>query len=198
MGGYTAVMRYHVLLLAVLLLGVSGCRVSGPTTTAIGGDRYAEAFDEVKDVLREQGFELERVDARAGIITTRPQSSSGFFTPWVTSERRLRDEVESSFHRQRRVATVRFLGGEGDRRMEMGPVTVDVDVRVERVYQPGVRAVPASVRLRHVSEDPRGGSGTAELFAVDEGADRSLAAVLNSRIAQRLGLAEKEGGAPGR
>lgn len=185
-------MRYVLLLVVVLLGGVSGCRVSGPTTTPIVAGGYAEAFDEVKDVLRDQGFELERVDARAGIITTRPQSSSGFFTPWVTSERRLRDEVEASFHRQRRVATVRFLGGEGDRRMVDGPLTIDVDVRVERVYQPGVRAVPTSVRLRHVSEDPRHGDVSAELFAVDEGADRALAAELNRRIVRRLGGPQSE------
>lgn len=177
-------------LLLTLVLAPLGCRVSGPTTTTVESDRYAEAFDVVKDTLREQGFELERVDARAGIITTRPQNSSGFFTPWVTSERRGRDEVASSLHRQRRIVEVRFLGGEGDRRTAAAPVTVDVSARVERVYQPGVRATPASVRLRHVSEDLTRGAGSDDIFAVDHGTDRALAYELNRRIAVALGLPE--------
>jgi len=163
--------------------------VSGPTTTTVEASRYGEAFRVVEDTLREHGFELERVDARAGIITTRPQNSSGFFTPWVTSERRLRDETAASLHRQRRVVEVRFLGGEGDRRSSEAPVVVDVSSRVERVYQPGVRTPTASVRLRHVSSDPtkRGGE---DIFAVDQGADRALAADLNRRIAVKLGFPE--------
>ncbi len=177
-----------IAVLAALALG--GCRVSGPTSTTVEASRYGEAFDVVRDTLRERGFELERVDARAGVITTRPQNSSGFFTPWVTSERRLRDEVASSIHRQRRVVEVRFRGGEGDRRLAEEAVTVEVSSRVERVYQPGVRAGSASVRLRHVSEDPTLGSGAEEIFAVNQGADRALAAELNRRIAVRLGLPE--------
>ncbi len=176
--------------LFLLVLAMAGCRISGPTSTTLEPDRYAEAFEVVKDALRERGFELERVDARAGIITTRPQTSSGFFTPWVASERRPRDEMASSLHRQRRVVEVRFLGGEGDRRTSREPVTVDVSARVERVYQPGVRTPTASVRLRHVSTDPTLGAGAEDIFAVDQGADRALAAELNRRIAVAMGLPE--------
>lgn len=180
--------RFFALL--TLLALAAGCRVSGPTTTTVEAERYPEAFDVVKDTLREQGFELERVDARAGVITTRPQNSSGFFTPWITSERRLRDEVASSLHRQRRVVEVRFRGGEGDRRVSDQPVTVDVTTRIERVHQLGVRATPASVRLRHVSGDPTRGPAADDIFAVDQGVDRALSAELNRRIAVALGLPE--------
>jgi len=189
-----------MLTLALVLLGgaTGGCRVSGPTTAEVPAGRYGEAFEVVKDELRSQGYELERVDARAGVITTRPRASSGFWTPWVTDERRLRDELESSLHRQRRVVEVRFLAeGEGDVREAGGPLTLDVRVRVERVYQPGVRTPAASVRLRHVSQDPGSGAvesslvrgeGRGTIFAVDQGADRALAADLAARLRRALGL----------
>ena len=195
-------MRVSAAMLTVVLAflggGVGGCRVSGPTSAEVPAGRYGEAFEVVKDELRAQGYELERVDARAGVITTRPRASSGFWTPWVTDERRLRDELESSVHRQRRVVEVRFLAeGEGDVREAGGALTLDVRVRVERVYQPGVRTPVASVRLRHVSEDPGVGSGDTPLetgegrgaiFAVEQGADRALAADLAARLRRALGL----------
>jgi len=193
-----------MLTLVLVFLGgvMGGCRVSGPTTAELPAGRYGEAFEVVKDELRAQGYELERVDARAGVITTRPRASSGFWTPWVTDERRLRDELESSVHRQRRVVEVRFLAeGEGDVRRAGGPLTLDVRVRVERVYQPGVRTPAASVRLRHVSADPGfgdadmpleqggyGGGKRGAIFAVDQGADRALAADLAARLRRALGL----------
>ncbi len=174
-------------MLAGLILG--GCRASGPTAVTVGSDRFEEAFESTKDVLRAEGFELERVDARAGVITTRPLASSGFWTPWVTSERRLRDEVESTLHRQRRRAEVRFVTDSPDARQASTPVRVDIDVRVERVYQPGVRATPASVRLRHVARRPGEPSPHGEtVFAVDHSSDRALAAELTRRLAFALGL----------
>jgi hypothetical protein len=183
--------RRVVLVLAAALasLALGGCRTSGPTDLTIGPERFDEAFEATKDVLRAEGFELERVDARAGIITTRPLASSGFWTPWITTERRLRDEMESSVHRQRRRAEVRFVTDASDARLAKGPVRVDVDVRVERVYQPGVRATPASVRLRHVSDRPGEPSPRDEpVFAVDHSSDRALAAELARRLAAFLDL----------
>jgi len=194
-------MRTAALFLVAFGLAAAGCRVSGPTTVGVSSERYGAAFGVVKDELRSQGFELERVDARAGVITTRPRASSGFWTPWVTYERRLRDEVESSLHRQRRVVEVRFApagGGEAagelggaDVREVVGDLTLGVRVRVERVYQPGVRTPAASVRLRHVSADTTLSSRVARddagaIFAVDQGADRALAADLAARLRRAL------------
>jgi len=182
-----------LLMLGALALG--GCRVSGPTTVDVGAGRYAEAFEDAQDVLRAQGFELERVDARAGVITTRPLASSGLWTPWQTVERRVRDEAEATFHRERRRAEVRFLGPEQSPPTVDAPVRADVDVRVERVYHPGVRASAASVRLRHVAEhaDRPASADEEGVFAVDHSADRALASELARRLAERLGVARPAG-----
>ena len=170
-----------------MLLG--GCRASGPTSVTVSPERYADAFAQTRDLLREQGFELERVDAREGVISTRPQNSSGFWTPWVTTEQRLGDEVEASLHRTRRTVEVRFRGDGDDRRAADAPVRIDIGVRVERVYQPGVRVNTTSVRLRHVTENPQLVLPRDEpVFAVDHSADRALAATLTRRLADRLGV----------
>jgi len=176
--------------LLLMMLGVlAGCRTGTVTSLPVEPGGYADAFTGVTEVLRAQGYELERVDARAGIITTRPLASSGVWTPWITSERTARDEIESSLHRQRRLAEVRFLGTQGDFRLTPDPLRLEVRVSVERVYQPGVRVTPASVRLRHVSEDPGLDLPRDEpVFAVSMRSDQAAAAYLTGLLAERMGI----------
>ena len=73
-------MRAFLLLISVLVL--SGCATSRPAEFATAPGGYAAAFDAAREVLREFRFELERVDARSGIITTRPKATAGLATLW--------------------------------------------------------------------------------------------------------------------
>ena len=129
-----------------------GCRnAQGPDvyggTTSAAVPTYAEAFAHGKDVLRDLGFELDRIDARAGVITTRPRVGSGLATPWVESESPLNDLA----HRNRRRATLVFSPSDApeseDLRLYAGGVDVECRIEVERVYTPGRRPSPTSVRL---------------------------------------------------
>lgn len=143
-----------VLMVCVVCLagGMTGCRsprgadVYAGVTSGVA-PAYPLAFERAKDRLRELGFELDRIDARAGVITTRPRIGSGLATPWVPTEHGVSDLA----HRNRRVATVRFAAANGppaeDLRDHAGAVDVECSVEVQRVYVPGRRPSPTSVRL---------------------------------------------------
>lgn len=64
--------------------GLGGCASAKGTsrTVEVGAGSYAAAFDATREVLRSYRFTLERVDARAGVITTEARFSSGLATFW--------------------------------------------------------------------------------------------------------------------
>ncbi len=62
---------------------LGGCATKGPASFDVAVEAYPAVFQAAKEQLRRAGFTLDRVDARAGVITTRAKPSSGFFTPWI-------------------------------------------------------------------------------------------------------------------
>ena len=95
---------------ALVALMTVGCQSppTGPTSLRIAPGSYSATFQAVKDELRSSGFELDRIDARAGVITTRPRASAGLATPWITDESTIEQEFEGALNRQQRTVTVRF------------------------------------------------------------------------------------------
>ncbi len=141
-----------LIVLAICLLALPACRsaqgpdvYAGRTSATVGA--YEAAFDAGKDVLRDLGFELDRIDARAGVITTRSRAGSGLATPWIPTEEPLNDLA----HRNRRRATLVFSPADApptkDLRLFAGSIDVECRIEVERAYQPGRRPSPTSVRL---------------------------------------------------
>ena len=176
----------------MMAVALTGCRSApGPdvyagVTSATVSD-YPRAFDATKDVLREMGFELDRIDASAGIITTRPRTGSGLGTPWVPTS----DGLNDLAHRNRRVASVRFapVGVErpDDLRAYDGAIDVEWTIEVQRVYVPGRRPSPTSVRLGGVWRDrdlPLAGERVR--FATHIDIDEELAARGIDSLVQRL------------
>lgn len=148
--------------LSMLALGgmTTGC-ASAPaptkhTTMRIEPGSYAATFDAVKDELRAFGFELDRIDARAGVITTRPHFSAGLATPWVGDESTIEQEFEGLLNRQRRTVRVDFAPAEpgenapADVRSLTVPIRARVDVTIERMHRTGLQASAKSVRLSSV------------------------------------------------
>lgn len=157
---------------------------------------YHQAFDAVKDELRRLGFRLDRVDARAGVITTQPLDSAGFATPWMQVESSGRQEVEGYLHRQRRRVEASFSGAgmPADLRLAEGEVGVTIRVYEDRVYRHGVQLHPTSVRLASVARDPAlEAIGAQPSFAAPLGQDERLARRIADRLRDRLEVA----GAPG-
>ncbi len=155
---------------ALPLAGAAGCSSSEPRALfQIGSEDYPAAFDAAKDALRDHQFELERIDARGGVITSQALESAGLATPWIDHASTPRRAVEGLLNDEHRIARVVFApprdtpGAETlafDLRGYEGPVDGRVEVLVERTSRPGWRMDATSVRLgstgRNVAAEQRG------------------------------------------
>lgn len=162
---------------------------------------YARVFETTKDVLRDAGFVLARVDAKAGVIVTAPLASSGFATPWIGAEATFNDSVEAVANAERRIVEVRFLvpgapgapttesgaGSPGGAALEAGAVAGEVSARVVRVRSPGRRVESASIRLTSFASDASVRErGLEPDFQAPEREDPALAERVASRIRSAL------------
>ena len=118
-----------------------------PATFTVPAGRYAHAFDAARDTLRERGYTLERVDARAGVITTRPRTEpalagapAGAGSSWLNAQRSLA-RVEFS-----PIPDSPPAPGE-DLRAADTPLHARVVVVVERLQRPGRRIESTSIQL---------------------------------------------------
>jgi len=152
---------------------------------------YGATFQAVKDELRAAGFTLERIDARAGVITTEPKFTAGLATPWVGDESSFEQEIEGLLNRQRRIVTVRFAPAEPgepakDLREADATLRAQVEVEVQRVHRVGLRLSPVSVRLSGISEPYDDAGGEQEPWTTTiVGLDERLAARIVDRIVAR-------------
>ena len=78
--------------------------------------------------LKNKGFELDRVDRRAGLIETHPRVSSQWFEPWTKDTATIRDTLEAGLHTMRRSVRLSIVTN------KQGLYTVDCHVVVERLY----------------------------------------------------------------
>lgn len=128
---------------------------------------YPYVFDSAKHVLRDLGFVLDRVDAQAGVIVTKPLGSAGLATPWDQVQSGFDQELEDLAQNQTRVARIDFVpkgvgegasageasaaGAEGvtivpdDLRAYVGPIEARVGVTVFRVNRSGRRLNSGSI-----------------------------------------------------
>jgi hypothetical protein len=191
--------RIVTLILGLCLIGAPlGCAKKREPLSAqaqVVAGEYGVAFEAAKDELRRLGFSLDRIDARAGVITTQPKTSAGWATPWERVESTARQETDDLIHRQRRIVTVSFSPvSEGvqssseDLRRWTGPFRVDVRVAVERVYRFGMQLQPVSIRLSSVATDPDlRRRGAQPGLAVVSDNDEWLAGRIAGRIQRELG-----------
>lgn len=158
-------------LAAGLFASLTACSSSGPLTVDIPGSvpkdaatldagssavtPYSRAFDAARDTLVARRFELDRIDARAGIITTRAKPTAGAFTPWDREQSSMFSSLEDTVHQHQRRVTVTFVPVDGGERPKgvapdlisyTGPVRANVSVLIERVERPGFRAEVRSPR----------------------------------------------------
>jgi hypothetical protein len=165
----------------------------GNATLEVPAERYAAVFDAAREVLRDERFDLERVDARAGVITTQPKKSIGVLSPWDGEQSTVRQEVDDLFNRQRRVVRVTFEPPDGppppgtDLLSGDAPALVmRVGVVVEREQQPGWRLESTSVRLNTRSTDlALAERGLTPWYTVPAAQDPALAARLAEEIRRR-------------
>jgi hypothetical protein len=191
------------LALAALL---AGCAAPRPEEAffAIEPGRYADAFAAAKDVLASCRFELERVDARAGVLTTRAKPTSGLATPWDEEQTSFLMEWEDLLNRQLRRVRVTFRPAlpapepPPDLRLFDGPIAATVEVVIDRRRRPGWRVESTSIRLSSFTRDPAlVDRGLWPTYDVPFTQDDRFAAVLGRRIAARLVGAPPSPAGPG-
>jgi hypothetical protein len=178
-------------LIAIATL-LAGCASSqpAPATFHVPAGQYADVFDAARDTLRAMRFELDRVDARAGVITTRPKHSAGFAAPWDREQSTLTQEWEDLANEQYRTVRILFERVDPadpttaaqtttDLRSFAGDLAGTVTIVIERKSRPLWHVDTTSVRLSSFARDPLGG-GRRVLVPIAR--DQRL----EGRLAQRL------------
>lgn len=201
-------MNRRFLAIAILLaLTATGCGTArpGPSAFRLAPGSYAATFDATKETLREYGFALERVDARAGIITTQPRTSAGLMAPWDKIQSSAAQEWADFLHRQERRVRISFgpasqsepddpraQAAQGpappDLREFSGPMTADIMVWIDRTHTPGRRIETTSLRLSSNTRDTAlGKSKMLPYYKTPINRDDLLAGRLVRRIRERVG-----------
>lgn len=167
---------------AALCLSLGGCASSVDHSGHFSFARsdYTAAFDTSRDVLRGYRFELERIDAEAGVISTVPEFSPGLLQPWSPLQTGLGDEWEDTLNHQSRAVRVTF---EPD-----GPESMrgSVWVTVLREQRAGRRLDSETVGGSTFTVDPQLRERHSSVYLVPVRRDPSLEARLAKRIEDDL------------
>lgn len=175
-----------------LLMCVGACasRPSGPEAWRLdlNAGEYAAAFDAARDELRDQGFILERVDARSGVITTQAKTTAGLATPWHGEQSTARQELEDLLQRQQRLVRITFEPeADGEAPSITGPVRMLTSVTVQRVNTPGFKLEPEAIRQSSFYVDPVLADRRMQPnYAVSLTQDPALAERITRRVESRI------------
>lgn len=182
---------------ALLAPGLAGCATAdSPTELVIEAGDYPHVFEAAKATLRSMRFDLERIDARAGVISTAEKSTAGLFMPWDAGWSSFRQDLEDTVQHQRRRARITFERPEAagapppesdqDLREQTGLLTMRVRVVIERVQRPGWRINTTSIGLSTRAVDPAlAGRDMIPEYRVAIGEDAAFSARLLRAIRQR-------------
>jgi len=194
----THFMQIVAALLLGLSLGLGGCASNGPTELAVEPGDYSFAFDAARHVLRDARFELERVDARQGTITTASKPTAGLATPWDVEQQTIGQEMEDLIEHQQRKVRITFEPAGGAAASDLiddpKPTVMRVRVVIERVNRPNWRVDSTSIRLSTYAWDPALGEREMQpRYDVAIAEDSEFAARLVGQIKSRLAQASRSG-----
>lgn len=180
-------------LLLALAVAATGCSSTGkPGPVQVSSGNYQAAFDAAKESLRDLNFQLDRIDAASGVITTKSKDTGGLATPWDSEQSSAAQEWEDMLNQQSRRVRVSFVPADPaaetlDLRDYAGPVVANIDVVVIRTNRPNWRVQPRSVLSSRFARDPvqidRGFGGSYE---VPSTRDTRLADRLADEIRERM------------
>lgn len=191
--------RLAIALLAVVATGLwtGGCAARGPSELAIAPGDYPAAFEAAAEVIRDARFDIDRVDARAGVISSTPRVSTGIALPWDMAGSTPERQFEDLLNRHARRIRITFEPAEEARQPEGAapdllaaepmPLVMRVRVLVEREQRPGWRLDSTAISLSRRASDPalaRRGMEPGYTVVVRE--DPDLSARLTERIAERI------------
>ncbi len=149
-------MRYHaairMYLIVCVLLTLSGCSrpiVQADNPSAIPERAYEPTFSTAIEVLRDNGFTIDRRDYRFGEITTMPLGSPNLFEVWNSQNTTNEQAVESTLASEQRRVKVRFTrldtAAEPGSAEGGGRYAIELEVMLERLQVP-TRRLAGSAR----------------------------------------------------
>lgn len=179
---------------------LSGCARPDATSLAVPAESYPLALDAARAALRDSGFTIDRVDAAAGVITTRPKGTAGIATPWDGEQSTMYQEWEDFMNRHQRTVRIDFsparqaapepAGGAGatppDLTEAAGTLTMHTTVAVERAYRSNWRIESSAIRQSRRYWDRELASRGMTSYEVPVAQDERLAARLTAAIERRM------------
>lgn len=178
---------------AISAVLAGGCASPAPAPVDVAAGDYQRAFEAAKASLREKQFDLDRIDAASGIITTQAKTTGGLMTPWDPGQSSARQEWDDMLNQQSRVVRVRFApadpaaGEVDDLRAYAGPLRADVEVVVLRTARPNWRVQTKAVTMSRFTRDPAAiERGIGYNYEVPESRDPQLGARLSAEIREKL------------
>jgi len=216
------VIRCSMLLaMALCLIGCAQRTATPPPPAAasftIPVETYAQAFETARTELKRRRFEIERVDARTGVILTQPKTGAGLLAPWTLAPgARI---GEDTLNAQSRIVEVRFEAAETVVQAPRGvqatlaqpqpgtppgraadSVVVSVRVLILRRVSPTRRLDSSAIRYSLDAIDPalfqRGLSTRFDApIDLDERAASQLVRSIQNRLREASGRTDADGGA---
>jgi hypothetical protein len=186
-------LRVIAMFVGVVLVGLTLGGCSSKATSPefqVGSGQYGAAFDATREVLRDYRFQLERVDAQQGVITTQPKATAGLVSFWDREQSTLGQEADDLVNNQSRVVRVSFENAAGPAEAAVdasGLLKARVEVTVFRRQTPGLRVPSRAVALTTVTRNPQAETlGTGSDYNVPVSQDTRLAVRLAGEIERRL------------
>lgn len=182
-------MAIRMLLVHAGLVGLTGvllggCTVKGPAEFAVPAGGYPGAFSATREVLRDCRFDLERIDAGEGVISTLPKHSSGIFTPWDTEQSTVLAELDDSVNNQSRRVRIVFDPADAP---EDAARTGRVEVVVYRMQDYSLRPSTRAIQFSSRAVDPLNSArGVYPMYEVPTTQDPAFASRLARAIEERM------------
>ncbi|MCC7387696.1 MAG: hypothetical protein IT431_02910 [Phycisphaerales bacterium] len=169
---------------------LSGCstRTDGPRQFTLAPGQYPGAFDATRELLRDMRFDLERVDAAAGVISTTPHFSRGVFEPWDSTQSSTTDEWEDAMNMQARAVRVSFTQDGAEPADPEAQTTAGVWVTVYRFNRSGRRLDSEWVGGSTFSLDPIQQKRYGASYLVPIRRDEALESRLADELMATLGI----------
>lgn len=198
------------------MCGLTACTRNDPNAELTSGEEsrpvaamvvapgeYTRAFAASRDVLRDFGFALERVDAQTGVITTQQRGTGGIVTPWDSMQSTFAQELEDAGQRHRRVARLEFAAMDSaggivtgaatppDLRRYSGPVEVRAWVDVYRWHQTQLQLNTINIRDSSYTTDTELEARGMTSYGVAHAQDPALAERVILALRQAMGADER-------
>lgn len=198
----SAVFVRHLYLLALILTTAATAGCLGPRRTVYQSsqpiaitDRSEQdrLWEAAQDTLRRHRFQLDRVDRRAGVITTLPVSSQHFFEFWRHDVDSRLDFWEATLNPLRRWVEVTVIRG-GDRVW----TGLTVAVHKEQLSSPDRQFNSTGAAYQYFGDSLPSTAGLAKVTAehdvwLDAGKDPAMEEYLLRKILDRAGIQRPTG-----